>query len=112
MKEVFGTPYYVAPEVLLENYNEKADIWSIGVIAFMLLSGKVPFSGKNMDQIFTAVKKGQPSYDDPSWSKVSPAAKNFVKKLLVVDVKKRYSVDDCLNDAWIQKAEVDKGDLC
>jgi calcium-dependent protein kinase len=51
-KERIGTPFYIAPEVLNHNYNEKCDIWSIGVITFMLLSGKLPFGGKDDEQTF------------------------------------------------------------
>jgi len=53
-----GTPYYVAPEVLMGTYTEKCDLWSIGVILFVLLSGNVPFNGKNNEEILAAVKKG------------------------------------------------------
>jgi calcium-dependent protein kinase len=57
--ELLGTPYYIAPEVLARHYNEKCDIWSIGVITFMLLSGKAPFFGDDDEKIFEAVRIGK-----------------------------------------------------
>jgi calcium-dependent protein kinase len=99
--ELFGTPYYVAPEVLNENYGEKADMWSIGVIAFMLLSGGIPFTGKTIGEIFNSIKKGEFSMDEKPWEKVSESAKDFVAKLLKIKVKQRMSVTDALAHKWI-----------
>jgi len=58
MKTTHGTPYYIAPEVLRENYNEKCDLWSCGVIFYILISGLPPFNGKNDEQILKKVLKG------------------------------------------------------
>ena len=62
LKETLGTPYYIAPEVIQGTYNEKCDIWSIGVILFVLLSGTAPFNGSTDDYILEAVKKGTFSF--------------------------------------------------
>ena len=72
--EILGTPYYIAPEVLSRHYNEKCDIWSIGVITFMLLSGKAPFYGDDDEAIFDMVKIGKFSFSHQSWKSVTNEA--------------------------------------
>lgn len=63
ISETLGTPYYIAPEVIESDYNEKCDIWSIGVIMYILLSGSPPFNGNDDDEILKAVKRGKYSFD-------------------------------------------------
>ena len=65
MSQKFGTPYYIAPEVLKKEYNEKCDVWSCGVILYILLSGKPPFSGKNEQEIIKQVETGVYRMDAP-----------------------------------------------
>jgi serine/threonine protein kinase len=83
-----GTPFYMAPEVLAESYTEKCDIWSIGVICYMLLSGKVPFTGRSNAELYHNTKDGV-KFNPDDWKDISNDAINFVKKLLIVEPSKR-----------------------
>jgi calcium-dependent protein kinase len=86
LDEKLGTPYYIAPEVLNKKYNEKCDIWSCGVILFIILSGVPPFNGANDQEIMKNVKIGKFSFSDPCWTNVSDKAKDLIKKLLTYDI--------------------------
>lgn len=68
LKTVHGTSYYIAPEVLKKKYDERCDVWSIGVILFILLSGKPPFDGATDKEITDRVREGQYSMSDPIWA--------------------------------------------
>lgn len=70
-----GTPYYISPEVLAGDYNESCDIWSAGVILYILLSGSPPFFGNTDPEILEAVKKGEFTFDIPEFKEVSDSAK-------------------------------------
>ena len=87
--ELVGSPYYVAPEVLKKNYSFEADMWSLGVILYILLSGLPPFWGDNEEQIFKMVLKGKVDFETDPWPKISPQAKDLVKQLLQMDTTKR-----------------------
>ncbi len=67
MNQTYGTPYYIAPEILKGEYNEKCDIWSCGVILYILLCGRPPFDGDNDDEILETVSKGQYKITGPVW---------------------------------------------
>lgn len=82
MKERHGTPYYIAPEVLTGQYNEKCDVWSCGVILYVLLSGNVPFDGTSDHEILGNVSQGLYRISGPVWSQVSKEAIDLVQKLL------------------------------
>mmetsp|Transcript_18283 Transcript_18283/g.24107 ORF Transcript_18283/g.24107 Transcript_18283/m.24107 type:complete len:683 (+) Transcript_18283:476-2524(+) len=96
-----GTPFYVAPEVLRGSYNHKCDMWSIGVITYMLLSGRPAFYGENQREILEAVKRGKFEFPDEIFKFVSPLAKDFISKLLVIDPVKRLSAEECQQHAWL-----------
>ena len=80
-----GTPYYIAPEVLKRDYTFKCDLWSVGVIAYILLCGYPPFFGDNDREIFRRVSAGKFSFPSPEWDHISKAAKDFVASLLKTD---------------------------
>jgi len=98
-----GTPYYIAPEVLTGNYDEKCDIWSAGVMLYILLCGYPPFYGHNDPQILESVKKGTFDFAGPEWKHVSESAKDLIKKTLVkADV--RLSSEQVLDHPWVKDA--------
>lgn len=101
MKEGMGTAYYIAPEVLKNNYTEKCDVWSAGVILFILLTGAPPFSGDNNKEIFKSVLKG--SYNKDVLLKISPSNElmDLISNLLVVE-KFRFSATEALDHPWFK----------
>ena len=106
-----GTIYYIAPEVLRGEYNEKCDVWSCGVIFYILLCGYPPFDGDTDEQIYTAIESGNFNFPEENWSKVSKEAKILIKKMLTLDVDERISALDSLQDPWFKKfSEKSKGD--
>ncbi|CAK4231660.1 unnamed protein product [Aphanomyces euteiches] len=97
-----GTPGYVAPEILKgEAYGKSVDIWSIGVITFILLCGYPPFHDENQKRLFTAIKLGQYKFESPYWDEVSVDAKDFISKMLVVNPDERYTADQLLQHVWV-----------
>ncbi|CAM9922951.1 unnamed protein product [Pylaiella littoralis] len=101
-----GTPEYVAPEVLLQQpFDGKADVWSAGVTAFCLLSGAMPFRGLTLDKLYTAVLDGACSYAGPEWTGVSPRARDFVRRMLVVDPGERWTAEQLLGHPWLTDGE-------
>lgn len=103
MTQKFGTPYYIAPEVLKKSYNEKCDLWSCGVILYILLCGYPPFNGANDKQIIEAVLKGKFTLDEPEWDGITNEAKDLVRQLLAYEPEKRASAQEALLHPWIQK---------
>ena len=101
LKETLGTPYYIAPEVLLQNYDEKCDIWSCGVILYILLCGYPPFNGDDDNEILDCVKKGEFTFYDEDWEMISEGAKNLIRKMLTLNPKKRISAKEALADEWL-----------
>jgi len=97
-----GTPLYVAPEVLKGNYSYECDIWSLGVIMFMLLSGDPPFLATTEEKLFNVIEKGQFNFNSKAWQNVSVKAKDLLTKVLRVSPKKRPNPVVILKHPWFQ----------
>ncbi|KAI3783860.1 hypothetical protein L1987_42948 [Smallanthus sonchifolius] len=102
LNDIVGSAYYVAPEVLHRSYNVEADMWSIGVITYILLCGSRPFFARTESGIFRSVVKSDPNLDGSPWPSVSPEAKDFVKRLLNKDHRKRMSACQALTHPWLR----------
>eukprot|EP00928_Gymnodinium_smaydae_P004609 TRINITY_DN11568_c0_g2_i1.p1 TRINITY_DN11568_c0_g2~~TRINITY_DN11568_c0_g2_i1.p1 ORF type:complete len:550 (-),score=174.79 TRINITY_DN11568_c0_g2_i1:263-1831(-) len=96
-----GTAYYVAPDVINGRYDEKCDVWSCGVILYILLSGSPPFGGDNDREIMAAAKKGK-IYFDHAFDTVSKEAKELILKMCNIKVSERLSAEQALNTTWVQ----------
>ncbi|EEA05187.1 calcium-dependent protein kinase, putative [Cryptosporidium muris RN66] len=107
MRDRIGTAYYIAPEVLRGTYDEKCDIWSMGVILYILLSGTPPFYGRNEYDILKRVETGKYAFDLPQWKSVSEEAKDLIRKMLTFHPSLRISAAQCLEHSWIQKYAIE-----
>lgn len=97
-----GTPFYVAPQVLQGKYTYKCDMWSAGVILYILLCGYPPFHGENDAEILARVKVGRYKFNEHDWKGVSNEAKDLVRKLMAFDPHQRLSAEQALNHPWIK----------
>lgn len=104
LNDIVGSAYYVAPEVLHRSYSTEADVWSIGVIAYILLCGSRPFWARTESGIFRAVLKADPSFDEAPWPSLSSEARDFVKRLLNKDPRKRMTASQALSHPWIKNS--------
>ncbi|GLT29398.1 hypothetical protein SLA2020_042700 [Shorea laevis] len=101
--DMVGSAYYVAPEVLRRSYGKEIDIWSAGVILYILLSGVPPFWAETEKGIFIAILKGEIDFQSDPWPKISESAKDLVKKMLTMDPKKRITSAQVLEHPWIRE---------
>ncbi|KAG9153281.1 hypothetical protein Leryth_024083 [Lithospermum erythrorhizon] len=111
MSGLVGTPYYVAPEVVAGRfYNEKVDIWSAGVILYVMLAGFPPFYGDSAAEIFEAVLRGNLRFPPRLFHSVSPDAKDLLRRMICKDVSRRFSAEQVLSKACVDDKVVRRGE--
>ncbi|KAE8692710.1 Calcium-dependent protein kinase 5 [Hibiscus syriacus] len=101
--DVVGSPYYVAPEVLNKKYGPEADVWTAGVILYILLSGVPPFWAETQQGIFDAVLKGFIDFSSDPWPLISDSAKDLIRKMLCSQPSERLTAHEVLCHPWICK---------
>ena len=102
LNKFIGTSYYIAPEVLKENYNEKCDIWSCGVILYILLCGYPPFNGNSNVDIYHNIQNNPPYFNGEEWKDITKEAIDLIKCMLNKIPNKRFSAEQCLNHKWFK----------
>ncbi|CAM9646789.1 unnamed protein product [Heterosigma akashiwo] len=101
-----GTPLYICPEMLQEKpYSFPADVWSMGVICFILLGGYPPFFANNINALYLKIINGEYTFDRKYWKHISPEAKELIQRMLEVDPDKRITIADALQHPWIMTSD-------
>lgn len=109
MQTACGTPGYVAPEVLnAEGYDKEVDLWSIGVITYILLCGFPPFYAETVPEVFEQILKAEYDYPEEYWGEISAEGKDFINHLLVVDPKDRLTAKQALKHSWLHSKGKEK----
>ena len=103
-----GTPYYMSPEMVRGNFNYASDVWSIGVILYIMVTGKQPFRGKSKEEVFEKIKKGNYDKNTLNRAKCSKEVKDLIKKMLVTEYSKRITVECALDHIWFKQFENNK----
>ncbi len=105
-EDACGTPNYVAPEILRgDTYGCEVDIWSMGVVCYILLAGYAPFYEDNQKKLFEKIKKGRYHFHEEYWSRISPEAIDLVSKMMTVDQESRWTASQLLQHPWILKED-------
>ena len=101
MHGVFGTSYYLAPEVIEGSYTEKCDVWSVGVILYILLSGEPPFNGETDQEIVARIREGDFSLEGDLWDSISPEAKDIIIQMLCKE-EHRLTAAEAFQHPWFE----------
>ena len=100
-----GSSYYMSPEMFEKHYTNKCDIWSIGVVTYMLLSGYPPFNGISDQEIYKAIKQASYNFSSPEWNIISDKGKQFISRIFVKE-EMRPSAEELLGDPWLTKTNI------
>ena len=101
-KNVVGTPSYLSPEIITKNeYGPACDIWSLGVVVYIMLGGYSPFQAAKIADTLERIKKGKYKFHEDVWGSISSDAKDLVSRMLTVDVDSRISCDEILSHSWL-----------
>ena len=103
LKTIAGTPYYMAPEVLDGQYDSKCDCWSLGVLLYVFMSGYLPFQGENRNEVFSKIQNGKFHFKHEEFQICSEEVMDLIRKLLVVEPKKRLSAAEAIKHPWFSK---------
>jgi calcium-dependent protein kinase len=100
MSDPVGTVCYMAPEVLNQKYDQKCDLWSIGVLMYVLLSGILPFNANSKELLFRRILNTEPTFNENIWNEISLEAKDLIKRLLIKNPEKRIDIEEAYNHPW------------
>ena len=95
-----------SPELLCARYDRGCDVWSTGIVTYIMLCGYPPFNGDTDDDIFDAIKTSSFHFPSQAWGHISPEAKDFIKCLLRKDPKKRFTAAEALTHPWIRNLDI------
>jgi serine/threonine protein kinase len=98
-----GTPFFVSPEILMrKGYDQQSDMWSVGCIIFLLLSGNLPFMGRSQKELFRKIVSGKYEFEDEEWADISEDAKDLVSRLLILEPGKRMTAAEAVRHQWLK----------
>lgn len=100
---VAGSPFYLAPEILSGGYGLPADVWSLGVVLFMMLSGTAPFGGASEDEVLACVRRGKFGFKHAIWGSISPRAKDLIRRMLHMSPAERPTAKQVLDHEWFKE---------
>jgi calcium-dependent protein kinase len=101
METKLGTPLYVSPEVLEGKYDKRCDLWSLGVMTYMILSGKPPFDGRNEVEVFNKIRCCNYDFPESDWRHISEDAQDFISGLLKNNPDRRLSISEAFSHPWL-----------
>lgn len=100
-KSIIGSPLYMSPEVYDGKYNNKCDIWALGVLIYHMISGTLPFKGDNLEQVQHNARRSKLKFEGKVWRKISSECKELIKNMIVVDPKMRFTAEQVTEHAWL-----------